>query len=95
MPETQSAPAVVEGQRQGDELECITQDPREPAGPEFLEVCDNKPQHLICSRFCPPECGGHLVCHPCFELGISRGLIKEVGAPRDVGVRDDTSEEDQ
>ncbi|ANN16220.1 hypothetical protein SD37_11590 [Amycolatopsis orientalis] len=60
------------------QLHCITKDPREPAAPEFLEICDDTPVHLVCSRYCPDECGGHLICDPCFRLGIERGLIREV-----------------
>jgi hypothetical protein len=55
-------------------LHCITQDPREPAGPEFLAVCDDNAAEVGCSRFCPPECGGHLVCGPCWTLAQQTGL---------------------
>jgi len=57
-------------------LECITRGPGEPVGAEFLAICDNNPMHVTCSRFCPPECGGHPVCDPCYRLGVARGLIK-------------------
>lgn len=79
MPDTVEAATQVEPTIDSTGMECITQDPREPAAPEFLEVCDNKPVHLVCSRFCPSECGGHLVCDPCFQLGSARGLVKQVG----------------
>jgi hypothetical protein len=57
-------------------LSCITQDGREPAGAEYLAACDDNPVHLTCSVFCPPECGGHMVCDPCFRLGTSKGLVR-------------------
>lgn len=56
--------------------ECITQDPREPAAPEFLAVCAKRATEVSCSIHCPPECGGHPVCKPCLALAVERGLVK-------------------
>ena len=58
-----------------DDLHCITQDPMEPAGPEFLVVCDDNPVDVVTSRHCPPEeCGGHPICAPCLTLARRIGL---------------------
>jgi hypothetical protein len=61
-----------------DAIHCITQDPYEPVGPEFLEVCDDNPVDVITSAYCAknaPECGGHPICAPCLELARKRGLV--------------------
>lgn len=42
------------------------------------QICDDTPIHVICSKHCPDGCGGHLICDPCFQLGIQRDLIREV-----------------
>lgn len=61
-----------------DALHCITQDPKEPADPEFLAVCDDNPVDIITSAYCrkyAPECGGHPICGPCLELAREMGLV--------------------
>jgi hypothetical protein len=61
-----------------DALHCITQDPMEPVGPEFLAVCDDNPVDVITSTYCAknaPECGGHPICGPCLALARERGLV--------------------
>jgi hypothetical protein len=55
-------------------LPCITQDPSEPAGPEYLAVCTGFGELLGRSFHCPPECGGHPICRPCYELAQANGL---------------------
>lgn len=74
MPDTVIGPVVHRQAIAESALHCITQDPREPAGPEYLAVCDDNPTAVSCSRFCPPECGGHLVCAPCWALARKHGL---------------------
>ena len=60
-----------------DTMHCITQDPEEPAGPEFLAVCDDNPVDVIASRYCPDgECGGHPICAPCLSLARETGLVR-------------------
>lgn len=55
-------------------LPCITQDPTEPAGPEYLAVCTGYGELLGRSIHCPPECGGHPICRPCWELSQAKSL---------------------
>lgn len=58
-----------------DAIHCITQDSKEPAGPEFLAVCDDNPVDVVTSRYCPEgECGGHPICAPCLALARKTGL---------------------
>jgi hypothetical protein len=56
--------------------ECITQDPREPAGADFLAVCTRwLATEIACSIYCPPECGGHPICRECLALGLAKGIV--------------------
>lgn len=75
----EQAPAATEApaERANDDLHCITQDPREPEDPAFLAACDDNPVHVSCSIHCPPECGGHPICDPCYRLALETGLVKE------------------
>ena len=59
-----------------NQLECVTQDPREPAGPDYLAVCTKVGTEISDSIHCPPECGGHPVCVPCLDLAILKGLVR-------------------
>jgi len=56
--------------------ECVTQDPREPAGPEFLRICATWGTEIADSVHCPPECGGHPICKPCLALALDQGLVR-------------------
>jgi hypothetical protein len=68
--------ADLAAERSTDSLHCITQDPEEPAPPEFLAVCDDNPVDVMTSRNCDPtDCGGHPICAPCLELARQTGLV--------------------
>jgi hypothetical protein len=69
------APAPTEGLP-----ECITQDPKEPAGPDYLAGCAKWATEIADSIHCPPECGGHPVCKPCLALAVERGLVVHLGS---------------
>ena len=57
-------------------IECITQDPNEPAGADYLAVCTGEATEVVVSRFCQDTgCGGHPICPPCLDLALSRGLV--------------------
>lgn len=59
-----------------DDLRCITQDPYEPVGAEFLAVCDDNPVDVMTSRNCENTgCGGHPICRPCLTLARETGLV--------------------
>ena len=60
------------------DIQCITQDPNEPAPEAYLLVCTGRGDLIADSVLCPPECGGHPICRPCFELGIRTEFIREM-----------------
>ena len=57
------------------DIACITQDPKEPAPEAYLAVCTGRGDLIADSVYCPPECGGHPVCRPCYDLGVMSGHI--------------------
>jgi len=55
---------------------CITQDPEQPAAPDFLDVCAVNATEIACSIHCPDECDGHPICLPCLALAAMAGMLK-------------------
>lgn len=61
----------------GSEIPCLTQDPREPAGQRYLDVCTSVGDLVATSIYCPDEeCGGHPICRPCYTLALREGLVR-------------------
>jgi len=61
----------------GPGLRCVTQDPLEPAAPQYRAVCTETADRIANSAYCPPElCGGHPVCNPCYALAKREGLLR-------------------
>lgn len=61
------------------EIECVTQHPDEPAGPDFHAICRGTADLIATSIHCPSEaegeCGGHPICRPCWVLCVEKGML--------------------
>ena len=58
-------------------IPCITQDPKEAKYDiaDYLAVCTKVAALMATSIYCPPECGGHPVCRPCYALAKIKGAL--------------------
>jgi hypothetical protein len=57
------------------DLQCITQDTEEPAATAYQDICAGTGDHIARSHNCPPDCGGHLICGPCYQLAHHTGWL--------------------